>query len=125
MKLQMKKSLQMRFLSMALTLAMIIIMLPMPELIVYAEGTQDDPGNAVNISSEILKLEENNVRPIQFDDMVAAGDIYGQGDNSFLLSEQNELFLYWSTKSEVKGYYYDNLDIYKSEFVKIFSFVSF
>ena len=111
MKLQMKKSLQMRFLSMALTLAMIIIMLPMPELIVYAEGTQDDPGNAVNISSEILKLEENNVRPKQFDDMVAAGDIYGQGDNSFLLSEQNELFLYWSTKSEVKGYYYDNLDM--------------
>ena len=111
MKLQMKKSLQMRFLSMALTLAMIIIMLPMPELIAHAEGTQDNPGNTVNISSEILKLEKNNVRPKQFDDMVAAGDIYGQGDNYFLLSEQNELFLYWSTKSEVKGYYYDNLDM--------------
>lgn len=89
------------------TLVMLVTLLPLGGLVAYEE--ESDVNNQLSTSSAVLNAEKE--KPVQFDDMVAAGDVYGQGDNAFLLSEQNELYLYWSTKSEVKGFYYDNLDM--------------
>ena len=98
-----------RITSMALVWVMLITLLPMTKLVAFAEETQGESESNLSSSSAILNLESQ--KPAQFDDMLAAGDVYGQGDNAFLLSEQNELYLYWSTKSEVNGIYYNNLDM--------------
>lgn len=98
-----------RIISMALVLVMLITLLPMTKLVAFAEETQGESESNLSSSSAILNLESQ--KPAQFDDMLAAGDVYGQDDNAFLLSEQNELYLYCSTKSGVNGIYYNNLDM--------------
>ena len=109
MKSQKKFRCWRQIISMALSLVMIVTMLPLTGLVSSAQERSGGVEENLSTSSAILNLEAQ--KPAQFDDMVAVGDIYGQGNNAFLLSEQNELYLYWSSKSEVKGFYYDNLDM--------------
>ena len=84
--------------------AMLALSLVSPAL---AEGVSDEPTS--NLSNAEAIFSQDEVLPAEYSTL--AGNLYGTGSQPFLLSEQNELYLYRSSYDIENAYYYDNLDM--------------
>ena len=91
----------------AACLLMTAILALSPVCPVLADGGSEEPTS--NLSNEDAIFNQDTEKPAEYDTL--AGNIYGTGSQPFLLSEQNELYLYWNSYDIEHAYYYDNLDM--------------